>query len=44
MTNMKRQTQVMLVLILALVLIPLFVSSKFWMGFWVMLLLSLIHI
>ena len=38
MTNMKRQTQVMLVLILALVLIPLFVSSKFWMGFWVMLL------
>ena len=38
MTNMKRQTQIMLVLILALVLIPLFVSSKFWMGFWVMLL------
>ena len=38
MTNMKRQTQMMLVLIVALALVPLVVTSKFWMGFWVMML------
>jgi len=38
MTNMKRQTQMMLVLIAALALVPMVVTSKFWMGFWVMML------
>jgi branched-chain amino acid transport system permease protein len=35
---MKRQTQMMLVLIAALALVPMVVTSKFWMGFWVMML------